>query len=82
MKLLPILHTPQSCHWSVPTLLMPKPYWLSADDAPWCCWNDRQILVLDFTDFCRTCPIWKPREGEAGRVDAVPPLGAIPFREP
>ena len=74
--------TPQSCHWSVPTLFMPRPYWLLAADAPWCCWNDRQIIPLDSTEICLTCPMWKAREGQAGKADPVPRPGAMPFREP
>ena len=79
---LPMRHTPQSCHWSVPTLLMPRPYWLSASDCPWCCWNDRQLLVLSTTEICRTCPMWKPRDADAGKLEPVPRPGAMPFREP
>jgi hypothetical protein len=84
VKVLPVRHTPWSCHWSVPTLLMPRPYWLSASDAPWSCWNDRQIVVLSSTDICGTCPLWRRREGHQGRgtVEAVPREGAMPFREP
>ena len=82
MKLLPMRQTPQNCHWSVPTLLMPRPYWFSADDDPWCCWNDRQIVVLTSTDICRTCPMWKPSERESSAVRSLPAAGAMPFREP
>ena len=84
MKILPIRHTPPSCHWSVPTLLMPRPYWHSASDSPWSCWNDRQIVVLSSTDICRTCPLWKRREGPRGRgsVEPVPREGAMPFPTP
>ena len=82
MQLLPMRHVPQTCHWSVPTLFMPAPYWLAAWDAPWCCWADRQLLVLGSTAICETCPLWRPREIEAGKVEAVPPRGAMPFRAP
>jgi hypothetical protein len=82
VKLLPMRHTPQSCQWSVPTLLMPRPYWLSASDAPWSCWNDRQIVVLSSTDICLTCPMWKPHEEDNGRIQTFPRQGAMPFREP
>lgn len=73
---------PQTCRWSVPTLLMPRPYWLSAEKALWCCWNDRQIVVLTSTDVCHTCPMWKSRGKAAERIDAIPAQGAMPFREP
>ena len=80
MKLLPMRHTPQSCHWSVPTLFMPHPYWLSAWDSSWHCWNDRAIWILDSTDVCVTCPLWRPREvGHGQAADAVPPKGAVPL---
>ena len=82
MKVLPIRQAPQSCNWSVPTLLMPRPYWFSASDSPWCCWNDRQILVLTSTEICLTCPLWKPRQADAGHIEAVPRQGAMPFQEP
>lgn len=82
MKLVPMHHTPQSCHWSVQTLLMPRPYWLSANDASWCCWNDRQIVVLDSTDVCRACQVWKPCDSDSGRLEPIPRQGAMPFREP
>ena len=81
MKLLPMRHTPQSCHWSVPTLLMPRPYWLLAWDTPWTCWNDRAIWVLESTDTCANCPLWKPREMAYRQADAIPPHGAVPFDE-
>ena len=82
VKLLPMLQTPQSCHWSVPTLLMPRPYWLSADDSPWCCWNDQQIVVLESTEICRACSMWKAREADAFTVGTIPAPGAMPFHEP
>ena len=71
-------HAPQSCHWSVPTLLMPKPYWLSASDCPWCCWNDQEIRVLDSTEFCRTCPVWEPRRARLQKTGPVAPEGSVP----
>ncbi len=82
MKIVPVRQTPQSCHWSVPTLLMPRPYWLSATDAPWCCWNAREIVVLSSTDTCLTCPIWKAKGPETAKSSDVSPEGAVAFREP
>jgi hypothetical protein len=83
VKHLPIRHVPQSCHWSVPTLLMPRPYWLAAGDSPWCCWNQEQIVVLTSTEVCETCPLWKRRRGpETLKAGDVPRKGALPFREP
>ena len=81
VKPLPVYHTPQSCHWSVLTILMPWPYWLSASDSPWCCWNDHDIWLLSTTETCRSCPLWKPRQASFGGVDALPPSGASPYHE-
>jgi hypothetical protein len=61
---------------------MPRPYWYSADDAPWCCWNDRQIIVLTSTEICETCPVWKARQSEGPPIGPIPAPGAMPFREP
>ncbi len=72
-------HAAHSCHWSVPTLFMLHPYWLSAWDAPWCCWNSRELLVLTSTDGCPRCPLWQPRDVAHGEEGALPPKGAVPF---
>jgi hypothetical protein len=73
-------HHVQDCHWSVPTLLMPRPYWYSAWEAPWSCWNNHDIRVLDSTDVCENCPMWRPRAAHAGIGREVPPEGAVPYR--
>jgi len=65
----------QNCLWSVPTLLMPRPYWLEAEDAPWSCWTEGRVTVLQTTDACSCCPKWRDRR--EARV-AVPPEGAEP----
>jgi hypothetical protein len=61
---------------------MPRPYWLSAERALWCCWNDQQIVVLNSTDVCRDCPMWRRRQAFAERIEAIPAEGAMPFHEP
>jgi hypothetical protein len=68
-------HHVQDCHWSVPTLLMPRPYWLSAWDDPWSCWNDRDVKVLPSTDGCQNCPMFRERAHDAR--PARPPEGAV-----
>jgi hypothetical protein len=73
-------HHVQDCHWSVPTLLMPRPYWFSAWDDPWSCWNDRDIKVLPSTEGCANCPLFRERALPACAADAVPPKGAILLR--
>jgi len=60
---------------------MPRPYWLFAAGADWCCWNSREILVLSSTDGCASCPVWKAREGDGDGGDVVPPRGAVPLSE-
>jgi hypothetical protein len=65
----------QNCFWSVPTLLMPRPYWLEAADAPWSCWTEGHVTVLTSTDPCANCPKWRQRTSI--RI-AVPPEGAEP----
>ena len=79
MKILPMRQVPQSCHWSVPTLFMPPPYWLSAWDSPWCCWNAGDIWILATTETCLSCPLWKPREVDYGQPEAIPPRGSVPL---
>ena len=90
MKLLPVVgrtegpaaHSCHSCHWSVPTLLMPRPFWLSAWDSPWSCWNGREILVLTSTEGCPQCPLWEPRRVAHGHKDAIPPEGGVSLPAP
>ena len=65
----------RNCMWAVPTLLMPRPYWLEAADAPWSCWTEGHVSVLQTTDVCGNCPKWRQRT--AVHV-AVPPEGAEP----
>ena len=73
-------HTAHSCHWSVPTILMPRPYWLSASDASWCCWNNQDIWVLTSTEGCHVCPLWKPRGHPHEEDAAMRPKGAVPLQ--
>ena len=75
-------HVTQTCQWSVPTLFMPGPYWMEAWDDPWCCWNDKQLLVLTSTEICETCPMWKAREEDPGKPQTIPMPGAMPFKMP
>jgi len=67
----------QDCHWSVPTLLMPRPYWFSAWEAPWSCWNEHQIAVLATTETCQHCPLWRQRHVKDGVGRSIPPEGAM-----
>ena len=74
-------HHVHNCHWSVPTLLMPRPYWYAAGESMWSCWNDRDVRVLSSTTDCEACPLWKPREVEHAHEGAIPPTGAVPCRD-
>jgi hypothetical protein len=65
------------CHWSVPTLLMPPPYWYAAWDDAWSCWNDRDIRILHSTEVCQRCPLFRKREAGREKTQAIPPRGAI-----
>ncbi len=70
-------HHVQDCHWAVPTLLMPRPYWYSAWEDPWSCWNDSEIRILQSTDGCRNCPMWRPRTVQDSDSRDLPPEGAL-----
>ena len=70
-------HHVYKCHWSVPTLLMPRPFWYDAGDSMWSCWNDREIRILSSTTECETCPLWKPREPEQAHDASIRPSGAV-----
>ncbi len=74
-------HHVQDCHWSVPTLLMPRPYWYSAWDAPWSCWNNRDVMVLQSTEICENCPLFRERaRPHALFDDHIAPDGSIPLK--
>ena len=74
-------HHVQDCHWAVPTLLMPRPYWLSAWDSPWSCWNDRDVKVLQSTDGCQNCPLFRERAVPHALIDGnVIPPGAVELK--
>jgi len=70
-------HEAHTCHWSVPTMLMPWPYWMSAADRPWSCWNPHAIMILSSTEGCRKCPMWTPRRQLHGQPGTIPPEGGI-----
>jgi hypothetical protein len=56
---------------------MPRPYWYSAWDDPWSCWNDRDIKVLPSTNGCQQCPMFRQRAIPHADACAIPPRGAI-----
>ena len=74
-------HSAHTCHWSVPTLLMPRPFWLQASDSPWCCWNRHGIVVLSSTEGCGRCPMWEARREGDGRSATLRPDGAVPLSD-
>jgi len=71
-----------NCHWSVPTLFMPAPYWVFAWSTPWCCWNDHEIIALRSTEGCVDCRLWRARQGPPGAEAGVRPDGAVPPPDP
>ena len=60
-------HTIQRCRWAEPTLLLPNPLWLAAEDSPWSCRRDGTPQIVDDTTVCGTCARWEPRPSEADR---------------
>jgi hypothetical protein len=58
--------------------MMPWPYWTSASDRPWTCWNYRAIMILSSTEGCHRCPMWTARQ-VVHSESAIPPVGAIPL---
>jgi hypothetical protein len=72
-------HATHNCHWSVPTLFLPAPYWLFAWDSPWSCWNSREIVVLSSTEGCAFCPLWSARRDVHSLLGPVRPEGAVPL---
>lgn len=45
----------QRCRWAEPTLFLPNPYWLAAEDSPWSCGIDPEPRPIEDTEACRTC---------------------------
>ena len=53
-----------SCRWAIPTVFLPPPLWLSAEDCPWTCILTGVPHVLRTTERCRSCPQWEPYVAE------------------
>lgn len=64
-------HTVQTCRWAEPTLFAMNPYWLAAEEFPWCCHADGRVRTLEDTQICETCARWvasqtaRPEPGQA-----------------
>ena len=54
------LHGVTTCQWGTPTLSLPYPLWLAAEDRPWSCTRTSEMRALDLTDVCADCPQWTP----------------------
>lgn len=65
-------HSPVTCRWAVPTLLLSYPLWLDAWDSPWACVSDAMPRALETTDICLSCCRWQPTPE---RERAVKPVG-------
>jgi hypothetical protein len=53
-------HAAATCLKATPTIFMPRPLWLRAEEAPWTCIRTAPPRLLHFTDACETCPKWQP----------------------
>jgi hypothetical protein len=47
-----------TCQWATPTLSLPYPLWLTAEESPWSCTRTADARPLELTDACATCPKW------------------------
>ncbi len=54
-------HGIDSCRWARPTLFLPYPLWLEAENTPWTCVRPMPPKLLETTDVCRTCPNVEPK---------------------
>jgi hypothetical protein len=50
-----------NCRWARPTVRLPYPYWLNAEELPWACLRDPEPHLLEDAERCRDCPRWDPR---------------------
>ena len=46
------------------TLFLPYPYWIAAEQDPWCCLRDPVPRPLESTDECRTCLRWEQKTND------------------
>jgi len=51
----------ENCRWARPTIRLPYPYWVEAEDTPWSCLHDQEPFPLENTDTCKGCPRWEPK---------------------
>jgi hypothetical protein len=57
-----------NCRWAMPTLFVPFPIWLEAEDFAWTCTRDAEPHPLLTTEPCENCPRWEEDEVLA-RID-------------
>lgn len=48
----------ETCRWARPTVRLPYPLWLDAEDKPWSCLRDPEPKSLEDTEVCKGCPRW------------------------
>jgi len=53
-------HGAATCLKATPTIFMPSPMWLRAEEAPWTCIRTAPPRLLHSTETCETCPRWQP----------------------
>ena len=49
----------EPCRWIGPTLFLPYPYWIAAEQEPWSCLRDAEPRPLATTEDCRGCRRWE-----------------------
>ena len=61
------MHTPTehaaNCKWARPTIEVPSPVWLDAEQSPWTCVRTGTPIVLDSTEPCAACSHWAEDDG-------------------
>jgi hypothetical protein len=52
-------HQAGNCRWAMPTLFVPFPIWLEAQDSAWTCARDPDPRPLLTTELCQSCLRWE-----------------------
>jgi hypothetical protein len=52
-------HHASNCRWAIPTVFLPRPYWLLAETSPWTCVRHTPPLALVTTERCADCERWQ-----------------------
>jgi hypothetical protein len=62
-----------TCHWLMPTRILPHSFSLEADAKPWTCLRDGvpRALCDDELRKCATCPRWEARTFDDAKRDVA-----------